>query len=87
MTLKDPKTIILGLYHKNVKIEGNLYRTEKLFLINSIINHLFKGGAAKLDKTMLSRYAELIDRYLKNEIDIYWEDGRLLVEELSGTGG
>lgn len=87
MTLKDPKTIILGLYHKNVKVEGNLYRIEKLFLINSIISHLFKDGPTKVDKLMLSRYAELIDRYIKNEIDIYWEDGKLLVEDLNNTGG
>ena len=84
MVLKDPKTIITGLYKKHAKIEGNLIKAEKLFMINSLINTLFAGIDYKnVDKKQLAEYASLVDMYIKNEVDLRWEDGKLQVEEIN----
>ena len=54
------------------------------FIINSIIQDLFRGkDANSIDKRLLGQYADLIDRYLKNEVDILWKDGKLMVEEVN----
>ena len=85
MTVKDPKTIIRNLYQKYAKRSENIIHAEKIFIINSLIKDLFTGhDANSVDKRLLAQYAELIDRYLKNEVDIYWKDGKLMVDEVEG---
>lgn len=87
MQLVEPKKIIRNLYKKYAIIEGNLVMADKLFIINTVINYIFKDGDYKSIKNKdLAEYGEIISRYLKNEVDIYWEDDRLLVEELDERG-
>jgi hypothetical protein len=90
MTVKDPQTIIRNLYQKYAKRTDNVIHAKKIFVINSIIKDIFSGvDANSVDKRLLSQYAELIDRYLKDEVDIRWKDGKLVVEEtnLGGSNG
>jgi hypothetical protein len=90
MTLKDPQTIIRNLYQKYAVRKDNIIHAEKIFIINSVIKNLFEGQTANsVDKRLLAQYAELIDRYLKDEVDICWKDGKLMVEEknLGGSNG
>lgn len=83
----EPRKIIRNLYKKYAIIEGNLIDAHKLFIINTVINHLFKDGDYRKIKTKeLTEYGELISRFLKEEVDIYWEDDKLLVEELEPVG-
>ena len=83
----EPRKIIRNLYKKYAIIEGNLIDAHKLFIINTVINHLFKDGDYRKVKTKeLTEYGELISRFLKEEVDIYWEDDKLLVEELEAVG-
>jgi len=87
MQFVEPKKIIRNLYKKYAIIEGNLVMADKLFVINTVINYIFKDGDYKNIKNKdLAEYGEIISRYLKNEVDIYWEDDRLLVEELDERG-
>jgi hypothetical protein len=84
MNVKDPQKIISGLVQKYVKREGNIIYADKLFVINSIICQLFDGvDYRQVDKKVLAEYGYIIDRYLKNEVDICWKDGRVQVEELA----
>lgn len=84
MHVKDPKTIIRNLYYKHVKIEENISYAEKLFIVNTVINYLFKDKTYKeLDQFQIARYGELINKYLHDEVDIYWEDGIVMVRDLN----
>jgi len=87
MQFIEPKKIIRNLYKKYAIIEGNLVMANKLFIINTVINYILKDGDYRSIKTKdLVEYGEIINRYLKNEVDIYWEDDKLLVEELEESG-
>ena len=82
MNLKEPKKVITGIFKKYVKIEGNTIYADKLFVINSIINKLYSEDGKAISSKTLIEYGEIINRYLKNEIDIFWKDGNILVKEL-----
>ena len=83
----EPKKIIRNLYKKYAIVDGNLVDANKLFIINTIINYIFKDKEyKKVDSKQLADYGELISRFLKEEVDIYWKDDKLLVEELDPVG-
>lgn len=84
MVVKEPKVIIRNLFSKYAKIKDNVVYAEKLFIINTIINDLFKEKAP--NKSDLMYYGEIIDRYLKDELDITWKDGRILISEIQQNG-
>ena len=63
--------VVVGLQHGERELV-----VQPLDVLDGKINVLYVDG-----------YPRWEYRYIKNEIDIYWEDGKLLVEELSGTGG
>ena len=84
MNVKDPQKIISGLVQKYAKRQDNVVYADKLFVINSIICQLFDGvDYRQVDKKVLAEYGYIIDRYLKNEVDICWKDGKVQVEELA----
>jgi hypothetical protein len=83
----EPKKIVRNLYKKYAIVKGNLIDANKLFIINTVINHIFIGeDYRKVNTKQLAEYGELISRFLDNEVDIYWEDDKLLVEELDQVG-
>lgn len=83
----DPERIIRNLYKKYAIVDGNLIDAHKLFIINTMIKHIFKDKDYKTINTkQLAEYGELINRFLKDEIDIYWKDDKLLVRELKPVG-
>ena len=82
MNLKSPKQIIRNLFHKHSERLDNVIYADKLFIINTIVNYLFKDkDYSSLNKAKIAEHGELINRYLENEVDIYWEDGILMVAE------
>lgn len=85
MTAREPKQIITSIFKKYVKIEDNTIYADKLFMINSVISHLFKNKYDKGFSKTLVEHGEIINRYLNNEVDIYWEDGRIMVKELNSV--
>ena len=86
MNLKDPKKIIRNLFDKHAKKKDNVVFAEKLFIINSVINYIFKDKYyTEIDKVKLIEYGEIINRYLRDEVDIYWKDDTLMVEDVEGT--
>lgn len=92
MNLKDPKTVVRNLYQKYIHKEENVIYVDKIFIINTIINFLFAGKTYKeLDQFQIARYGEYIHRFLQDEVDIFWKDGRLIIRDLQSgkyiTGG
>lgn len=84
MGAAEPEKVISGILKKYLKQDGNLVYAQKLFVVNSIILHLLGNDKYKsIDKKILLEYSILIDQYLKNDIDIRWEDGKLVVEGYS----
>lgn len=87
MVPREPKTIIRNLFNKYAKTKDNVVYAEKLFLINTIINDMFKDSDKKPpNKSDLMYYGEVIDRYLKNQLDIKWKDGKILISEFQQDG-
>lgn len=87
MVIREPKTIIRNLFNKYSKIKDNVIYAEKLFVINTIINELFRDKDKKPpNKSELMYYGEVIDKYLKDELDIKWKDGRILISEIQIDG-
>jgi len=83
MILKDPKQIITSIFKKYAKVEDNTIYAEKLFIINTVVNSLFREADNKNFSKKLVEYGEIINRYLKNEIDIYWRGDTIMVKELN----
>jgi hypothetical protein len=82
MTLKDPKKIIRNLFDKHATKMDNVVYAEKLFIINTIVNYLFRDKHyTEIDKKELMEYGEVINKFLKNEVDIFWKDGKLMVQD------
>lgn len=85
--LKEPKKIIRDLFLKYATIEENVVHADKLFIINTVINYVFKNNDYRtIDKKLLLEYGELLNRYLKNEVDIYWQGDTIMVKELDSVG-
>lgn len=83
MRVKDPKTILRNLFSEYKHKDQNVVYVEKLFIVNTVINYLFKDKSYReLDQFQIARYGELINRFLKEEVDIYWKNGRLMVRDL-----
>lgn len=91
MNLKDPKKILRDLFEKHADKIDNVVYAEKMFIINTIINYLFKDkNYWELDKHKIIEYGELINKYLIDEVDIFWKDGTLMVgykEDVDNTDG
>ena len=87
MNLRSPKQIITNLYTKHAEKLDNVIYADKLFVVNSVICYLFKDkDIHRVDKVKVLEYGELINRFLDDEIDIYWRDGILMVRELDLDG-
>lgn len=88
MKLKEPKTIIRNLFKKYAIKKDNVVYADKLFVINSIITYLYdEERSDKLNKDEIIYYGELIDKFLKKEIDIQWRGGKLVVSDPKVEGG
>lgn len=81
MTLKQPKQIITSIFKKYAKIQDNVVYADKLFVINTVVNTLFKNRNNKNFNKELVEYGEIINRYLNNEVDIFWEGDTIMVKE------
>jgi hypothetical protein len=83
MRLKDRREIIRDLFRKYIPQKENLIEAKKLFIINSVVNYVYSHEDQKEISKLLAFYGELISKYLKDEVDLYWKDGRIAVRDLS----
>ena len=82
MKLKSRQEIIRDLFKRYTYKNENIVYGHKLFVINSIINYIYLDGDDKNVYNLIVYYSGLIDKYLKGELDLYWEDGKVRVEEV-----
>lgn len=83
MQIKNPQQVIRSLYTNHAEKLDNVIYADKIFIINSIVNHLFRDKHyTEIDKSRLLRYGEIISRFLEDELDVYWKDGKLMVKEM-----
>jgi uncharacterized FlgJ-related protein len=81
MTIKDYKQVIINIFKKYIKKQDNVIYAEKLFVISSIVRYLYSDDKKELTPKKIAQYGEVIDRYIKNEVDIFWKDGNIMVKE------
>lgn len=55
-----------------LKKEENVFHAEKMFVAFSVLRWIMDQ---KVDHEVKAKYFNHIDRFLANEIDLYWEDG------------
>jgi hypothetical protein len=85
--VRNPKDIIRNLFTKYAKVEGNVIYAEKLFTINAIIKYIYRDSENNnISKEELKLYGEAIDRYLKNEVDIKWKHGKIIIKDIRPRG-
>jgi hypothetical protein len=82
MRLKSKQEIVRDLFKRYIYTKENIIYGHKLFVISSIINYIYEGDDEKNKYNLMVYYSGLIDRYLKDELDLYWQDGRIQVEEV-----
>lgn len=81
MKLKDRKQVMRDFFRARMTKENNVINANKFFIINSIINYIYDAEEEKERMELLVVYGDLISKYLKNEVDLRWEDGRIVVDE------
>ena len=74
----DIEKIIKRILKEHMAIDGNLYHSEKLFSAKAVL--LWIKENAK-DKKSLNYYLGLLEKHLKNDITLYWEDGTVKVRK------
>ncbi len=66
-----------------LKRDGNVYHAEKMFVAMSILKWVMEQ---KVTEDVRAKYFSQIDKYLANEIDLYWEDGIIRYKTLKPRG-
>jgi len=79
----DLEKTIKKIIKEYIKIDGNLYHSEKLFSAKAAL--IWIGENAK-DKKSLNYYLTLLEKHLKNDITLYWEDGTVKIRKESIGG-
>ena len=69
MSLEKETKKILSKYLKN---EDNLAHAERLFIARSVLVWVFENNK---DQKAIKYYISEIEKFLKNEIILYWENG------------
>jgi hypothetical protein len=66
-----------------IKKEGNVYHAEKMFTAMSVLKWVLEQ---KVTEEIRMKYFSQLDKYLANEIDLYWEDGIIRYKALKPRG-
>lgn len=74
MDIRDKEKIIKSLLKNYLKVEKNLFISNKLFIANSGINWIYNNTK---NIEVIKHYLKDIDKYLKGDIDLYWSNGIL----------
>lgn len=75
MSLEKEIRKILSKYLKN---EDNLAHAEKLFVAKSVLVWVFENNK---DQKAIKYYISEVEKYLKEEIVLYWEDGVIKIRK------
>jgi len=68
----------------NYLVLGNVYYAEKIFFVNSLIEWCLERKRNKsISNEQLKSYVMLLDRFLKDEIDLFWKNDTLYIKRYS----
>ena len=63
-----------------ISFEDNIIYAEKAFFISSVIRWCVKEKEKRnLSDTRVNKYLRLLKQYLKEDLDLYWEDGKIII--------
>jgi len=66
-----------------IKIEDNLIRSEKVFVVNAVLKWCYeKAHTKKMTPTLWAKYKKMIAQYIAGIIDIQWTDNNFNVIEI-----
>jgi hypothetical protein len=74
MDIGDKQKIVKSLLKNYLKIDKNLFISNKLFIANSGINWIYNNTK---NVELIKHYLKEIDKYLKGDIELYWSNGTL----------
>lgn len=63
-----------NLINSIIKKEDNVVYAEKMFVAFSVLKWILEQ---KVNESVKAKYFNHIDRFLADEIDLYWEDGTI----------
>ena len=73
--------VMENLKERFMEEEDNVVKAEKLFLVHSLVRDVVaKKFSGELDDEQCKVYFIYIEKYLKDEIDMFWEEGVLKVK-------
>ncbi len=82
-TLKIRNTPIIRFlkeYDPDFRIKDNVIYAEKAFVVNSILLWCEKAlKKKKLNKKQLGVHYQYLKKYLKGEVDMFWQNGEIAV--------
>lgn len=74
MDYSDKNDVIKSLLKKYLTIDGNILKSERLFIAKSGINWIYQNTK---NPTSIKHYIKEIESYLKGEINLSWKNGLL----------
>ena len=72
----DIDLIIRNILEEFVKIDDNIYHSERLFVAHTVLRWAFETTK---DENQIKFYVNQIKKYLRGEINIFWKDGKIRI--------
>jgi hypothetical protein len=69
MVFKNKETAIKYLLRKHLKIKGNLLLSERLFVVNSILDWVFKNVN---NQKVIEWYIADLEKYIRGKVQVGW---------------
>ena len=72
----------LSKYDHSYGTMGNDYYATKAFVVRSVINWCVgEKQEGKISEEEFARCAYVVDKFIRDEIDLFWKDGKIMVQE------
>lgn len=82
MRLKNENEILDELIKKFSQKKDNVYYLNRLFVANTVIRWIFRETSQHEE---ILQYLMQVERFLKEEIDLYWKNGKIKVARKNGA--
>lgn len=77
----DINLIIENIINEFIRKNGNIFHAEKLFVAHTILRWAFENCS---NDSELRFYIEQVKKYLRNEINLFWKDGKIRFSNIRG---